>query len=38
MEYIYSIFNKMGLLKIEDKPKFEKPAGYKNINTSQLGK
>jgi len=35
MDYIYSVLNTMGLIKIEDEPVFAKPDGYKNINSGQ---
>ena len=35
MEYIYSVLNTMGLIKVEQETPFAKPAGYKNINTGQ---
>ena len=38
MDYIYSVLNTMGLMKLEDKTKFGKPNAYKNINTGQIGK
>jgi hypothetical protein len=38
MDYIYSVLNTMGLMKLEDKTKFGKPDAYKNINTGQIGK
>ena len=38
MEYLQSLLNSIGLLKIKEYPKFGKPDAYKNINTSQMGK
>ena len=38
MDYINNILSSMGILKVEEKPKFAKPTGYKNVNTSQMGK
>lgn len=38
MEYLYSVLTSIGLMKLEDKPKFGKPDAYKNINTGQIGK
>ena len=33
MEYLQSLLNSIGLLKIKEYPKFGKPDAYKNINT-----
>ena len=38
MEYIYSILNYMTIGDKEQTTVFAKPAGYKNINTSTMGK
>ena len=38
MEYLYSVLTTIGLMNLEDKPKFGKPDAYKNINTGQMGK
>lgn len=38
MDYINNILTSIGIPKLEEKPKFTKPAGYKNVNTSQMGK
>jgi len=35
MEYIYNVLHKIGLMKIESE-KFEKPSGYKNINSNSF--
>ena len=37
MEYIYSVLTSIGLMKLEDKPKFGKPDAYKNIISGEFG-
>jgi hypothetical protein len=38
MEYIQSVLTSIGILSIKEKPKFAKPAAYKNVNTWQMKK